>query len=99
MSTVFIGIPGKKGPRNSRRFAAVLPTKTNSPFLVPTATTSLAAIFSPSGNGRQDCDQIPRRERRVEALALADVVVVDKDIDVRPRLAALVADAHVHLRM
>ena len=44
-------------------------------------------------------DQVARRQRGIEPGPRTDMVIVDKDIDVRPRLAAFVAQPHIDLRI
>src|SRR5204863_1129753 len=54
---------------------------------------------STSRDRRQDRDPVARGQRRIQSGPRADVVDVDKYVDVGPRLTALVAKAYVHLRV
>ena len=98
ISAALIGIPGKNGPRSSRRFALGASLEHEQPLFRSDGNHHSTGHLSTSRDRGQDRDQVARRQRSVQ-FGPRQKLVVDEDVDMRPRLAALVAQAHVHLRV
>ena len=96
ISTAFTPQPAKKGPRSSS-LPCFLPGRTGL-FSCRRRPPLDRHTFSLQNSGK-DRDQVAGRERGIQPSPRSNMVVVDKDIDVRTRLTALIANANVHLRM